>query len=381
MQTIYLDHAATSFPKPHEVAEAMTRYVETVGATINRSIYGAALEAELTTLALREQLCRLFGLDDPSCVILTAGATMALNQAISGFLHPGDHVLVSGMEHNAVMRPLLRLLDVSCTRVPCDHTGKLEPSALPALVQPNTRLFLLSHASNVCGTLQDAAAVGAFCQSHGIAFVLDAAQTAGHLDLDFGALGLSALAVPGHKGLLGPQGIGALLLTRDFAAQLTPLIAGGTGSASDAEDMPPFLPDRLEAGTPNLPGIYGWQAALTVLEQQGIRNRRARETALTRRFLDGLATIPAVSLVGTRDLHARVGVIAVDFHRLDNADASDRLATEYGVLTRCGLHCAPAAHRTLGTFPRGVVRFSLGYTTTEAEIDAALDAIRAVSAG
>ena len=237
----------------------------------------------------------------------------------------------------------------------------------------------MAHGSNVCGTVQDAEAIGRICADRGVPFALDAAQTAGHLPIDFSSLHLSALAVPGHKGLLGPGGTGALLLRDDLAQRLTPLTAGGTGSASDSEYLPDYLPDKFESGTANLPGYYGWEAALRFVEETGVPALREHEMALCSRFLQGLADIPHVRLCGTRDLSRRVGVISVDFLRRDNAEAAYALEAEYGILTRCGLHCAPSAHRTLGTFPQGTVRFSLGFASTEADVDAALHALRALA--
>lgn len=380
MQTIYLDNAATSFPKPAGVSARMKEYMDSVGATINRSVYGAAQDAGLVTLRLRERLARLFSFPEkPTHVILTPGATAGLNFILKGFLRPGDHCLVSSMEHNAVMRPLLQLSGVEFDRIPCDSEGRLDPAAMLPLIRPNTRLCIMAHGSNVCGTVQGAAAVGAICAEHGIAFALDAAQTAGHIPIDFQALHLSALCVPGHKGLLGPSGIGALLLRDDFAHALTPLLAGGTGSASDSEYLPDYLPDRFESGTPNLPGIYGFEEALRFIEETGIDALRAHELELTARFLEGLRTIPNLRLCGTEDLSRRVGVISVDFTQADNAEAAFRLESEFGILTRCGLHCAPSAHKTLGTFPQGTVRFSLGFSSTAADVDAALAALRAIS--
>lgn len=380
MQTIYLDNAATSFPKPAGVSARMKEYMDSVGATINRSVYGAAQDAGLVTLRLRERLARLFSFPEkPTHVILTPGATAGLNFILKGFLRPGDHCLVSSMEHNAVMRPLLQLQGVEFDRIPCDSEGRLDPAAMLPLIRPNTRLCVMAHGSNVCGTVQDAATVGTICAEHGIAFALDAAQTAGHIPIDFQALHLSALCVPGHKGLLGPSGIGALLLRDDFAHALTPLLAGGTGSASDSEYLPDYLPDRFESGTPNLPGIYGFEEALRFIEETGIDALRAHELELTARFLEGLRTIPNLRLCGTEELSRRVGVISVDFTQADNAEAAFRLESEFGILTRCGLHCAPSAHKTLGTFPQGTVRFSLGFSSTAADVNAALAALRAIS--
>ena len=379
MDTIYLDNAATSFPKPEGVSAAMKSYLDNVGATINRSVYGSAQDAGLVTLQLRQRLKRLFHFRSPvTHVILTPGATWGLNMAIKGFLKPGDHCIVSSMEHNAVMRPLLQLEGVEFDRIPCDREGLLDPRGIEPLIRPNTKLLVMAHGSNVCGSVQDAKAVGEICRKHGIAFVLDAAQTAGHYPVDFEAFGLSALCVPGHKGLLGPSGIGALLMTEDFAKALNPIVAGGTGSASDSEYLPDYLPDRFESGTPNLPGIYGWEAALQYVETRGVEGLRAHEMALCQRFLEGLSSIKGVSLCGTKDLNRRLGVVSVDFLHKDNAEAAFELELDYGILTRCGLHCAPSAHKTLDTFPRGTVRFSLGFSSTEADVDAALCAIRSI---
>ena len=375
---LYLDNAATSWPKAPGVSDAMKYYLDRVGASINRGVYAPAQEVGLTTLTLREQLAAFFHHPDPNHVILTSGCTAALNLAIKGLLQPGDHVLVSSLEHNAVMRPLVQL-GVDFDRVPCDSEGFLRADLIEPLLRPNTKLFLLNHASNVCGTVQNAEAVGRLCKLFGIPLLLDGAQSAGHVPVDFEAFGLSALAVPAHKGLLGPQGVGALLVTPDFAAQLTPLLAGGTGSVSDSEEIPPYMPDRFEPGTPNIPGIFGWSAAMDYVNQFGLAELRRHEETLTERFLQGLAEIGHIRVVGTKDISRRVGVIGVDFENLDNAEAADRLERDFGILTRCGMHCAPAAHKALGTFPQGVVRFSIGAFTTETDIDEAIYAVRVLA--
>lgn len=383
MHTIYLDNAATSFPKPPAVGARMREYVDEVGASVGRGSYEAAQQAELVTLRLRQRLCALFGFADPSHVILTPGNTWGLNMLLLGALRPGDHALVSAMEHNAVMRPLTQLAKrgVSFDRIPCDAEGRLQTGRVQAMLRSNTRLVLLAHASNVSGTVQDAAAVGEICAARGIPFALDAAQTAGHIPLDFAALHLSALSVPAHKGLMGPQGIGALLLRPDFAKTLEPLVSGGTGSVSDSEDIPLYLPDRFEPGTPNLPGIYGWEAALAYLESVTVEAVAAHDHALSERFLIGLRDMPGVALIGPDTAEGRVGVFSLDFPGKDNAEITARLEEDFGILTRCGLHCAPFAHRTLGTFPRGTVRLSPGWFNTEDDIGRALQAIKAVSAG
>lgn len=377
---VYLDNAATSYPKAPGVASAMADYVEKVGATINRSSYASAQEAGLVTLSLRERLCRLFNHPDPTHAVLTPGATAGLNMVIKGLLRPGDHCLVSSMEHNAVMRPLVQLEreGVAFERIPCDPQGRLRLEALPGMIKLNTRLVVMAHGSNVCGTVQDAEAVGKICRERGVPFALDAAQTAGHIEVDFERFGLSALVVPGHKGLLGPQGIGALLLDADFARRLTPLVAGGTGSASDSEELPGWMPDRFESGTPNMPGVYGWEAALGWLENTGIETLENHEKTLSKRFLEGIYGLKNVKLYGITVPERRTGVFSVGFLNCDNAEAAWRLEREFGILTRCGLHCAPSAHKTLGSFPEGSVRFSTGWANTEADIDAALSAIAAI---
>ncbi|MBR4018662.1 MAG: aminotransferase class V-fold PLP-dependent enzyme [Clostridia bacterium] len=377
--SIYLDNGATSYPKAPGVGEAMLDYVNNVGANVNRSTYATASTAAMILLDTREQLCRLFNFDDPTHVIFTPGMTAGLNMLLKGYLKPGDHVIVSSMEHNAMMRPLVQLEreGVEFSRIPADRDGIARAEDIIPLIRPNTKLVAVMHASNVCGSLLPVKEIGAICRERNIPFILDAAQTAGHYPIDFKELGLSALCAPGHKGLLGPQGIGVLLLDHEFAKSVEPLIAGGTGSASDSEELPPYMPDRFESGTMNIPGVYGLNAALAYILEKGVDSFRAHEEVLTKRFLDGLKDIP-VRLAGTWDMDKRVGVIAVDFTGHDNAEAAFALE-QAGILTRCGLHCAPSAHKTLGTFPQGVVRFSLGYASTEADVDGALEAIRTIA--
>lgn len=380
MKTVYLDNAATSFPKPDGVSNRMKEYMDSVGATINRSVYSSAAEAGFVALRLRERAKRLFSFNEkPTHVIITPGATAGLNFIIKGLLKPNDHVIVSSMEHNAVMRPIMQLNGVTFDRIPCDGEGRLKLSGIEPLIRANTRLLIMAHGSNVCGTVQDAEAVGRICARHGIPFVLDAAQTAGHYPIDFDRFNLSGLCAPGHKGLLGPSGIGLMLLRDEFAARLDPLIAGGTGSASDKEYLPDYLPDRFESGTPNMPGIYGLEAALAFVEAAGVSALRKHELELTSRFIAGLEGMRGVRLVGTKELEHRTGVISLDFVDGDNAAIAFKLESEYGILTRCGLHCAPSAHKTLGTFPQGTVRFSLGFANTENDVDIALEAIKALS--
>ena len=375
-----MDNAATSFPKAPGVSAAMVRYTEEVGASINRGVYGSAQEAGLEALTLRERAGRLLGRRDPTHCVVTPGDTWGLNMVLLGALGPGDHCLVSAVEHNAVMRPLhaLRERGVTFDRAPCDRAGRLDLRAMEGLFRPNTRLVLLAHGSNVSGAVQDEAGAAELCRRRGVPLVLDAAQTAGHFPIDFDGLGLAALCAPGHKGLLGPSGTGLLLLSEEFAAALRPIITGGTGSASHEEVQPPYMPDKFESGTPNLPGIYGLSAALGYLLSQGDAVRR-REEEMVEQFLEGLRGVEGVRLAGPWEAERRAAVFSLDFLEMDNAEAAFRLEADYGILTRCGLHCAPAAHKALGTFPQGTVRFSPGPFTTDGEIQETLAAVRALA--
>ena len=377
MQTIYLDNAATSFPKAPGVAEAMTRYLCSVGGNPGRGGYSTATEAGQNALTLRERLCAMFGAPDVDACVFTPGATYGLNLVLKGLLRYGDHVLVSSVEHNAVMRPLNSLLGVIVEKVPCAQDGSMTVADLADRIRPETKLVCLTHASNVCGTLLPVMEIGALCREHNIAFVVDAAQTAGHVPVNLSRWNADAVILPGHKGLLGPQGIGAVLMRRDFARRVRTLVEGGTGSRSQQETQPEELPDKFEAGTQNLPGMYGLLAALEFLSPR-MDTLHQQSMALCGTLLDGLAELPHVRLLGVRDPIARVPVIALDFEGMDNALVADRLAREYGIATRCGLHCAPSAHKTLGSFPQGAVRLSIGAFNTQSEMEETLHALRAI---
>ena len=371
MDNVYLDNAATSFPKAPGVGEAMCRYVERLGRNVGRGSYAPAMEAAGGVLAVREKLAALVGAPDPRNIIFTPGATWGLNLLLRGLLRPGDRVITSPMEHNAVLRPLeqLRAAGVAVELLPCTDRGELVLDGLAERL-PGARAVALTHASNVSGTLFPIAQVGALCRQAGVFFLVDGAQTLGVLPVDVAAMGIDGLAFPGHKGLLGPQGIGGLALSPALAQALEPVVSGGTGSMSESLAMPPFLPDKFEAGTLNLPGIFGLGAALDYLAAEG-ETLRARERKLARHLWYRLMELDGEGLrvLGSGEPDRRVGVVSVDFPGRDNGEMAFRLEQEYGVQTRCGLHCAPLAHRTLGTFPQGAVRFSVGPFNTFAEID------------
>mgnify|MGYP004639297349 FL=1 len=390
MQQIYLDNASTTFPKPQVVADAVYQYITHAGTNISRGT--CATSSENLVYTTRELLCEFFGAEDSKNVIFTKNVTESLNIVIKGLLRSGDHVLVSAMEHNAVMRPLQQIGTeltadnapadaITFSRIPCDAEGALRLDALPQLVRPNTRAIIMTHASNVCGTVQPLAEVGSFCQKHGLRFIVDSAQSAGILPLNMQELHIDALAFTGHKGLLAPQGIGGLLLREHIIDEISPLIVGGTGSLSHTERTPRFLPDKFEAGTLNLPGIAGLQAALIWLKQQGIDKIRTHELTLTQQFLDGLRQLEAQGLlhiVGKRNCNERLGVVSIATDKMDIAELAFILADKYAIATRVGLHCAPHAHKTLGTYPTGTLRFSFGWHNTATEVSAALHALSEV---
>ncbi len=380
MKSIYLDNGATSYPKAPGVGAAMAHYIDEIGANVNRGTYKQATDAAMTVLETRSMLKELFHFAGKEThVLFTPGATAGLNQILLGFLHPGDHVIVDSLAHNAVMRPLVELAKegVEFSRIPASREGLSDPSDIEKLIRPNTKLMLITHASNVCGALFPLEEAAELCKAHGIPLAVDAAQTAGHYPIDFSKLGLAALCMPGHKGLLGPQGIGALLLSESFASSLRPILTGGTGSASDSEEQPLYMPDRFESGTQNLPGIFGLHTALRFILEQTPQTLRTHEMRLCMSLIEGLSELP-LRIVGPMDEERRVGVVAIDFTDQDNALIAYRLESEHGILSRCGLHCAPNAHKTLGTFPQGSVRLSVGYATDEDEIKRTLEAVRAV---
>lgn len=381
--SIYLDNASTSFPKPACVAKAVYQYLSQEGYNINRGTATGASSVAAQVFAARQLLCELFHAEDCKNVVFTKNITEALNVVIKGLLKPGDHVLVSAMEHNAVMRPLVQLSaqGVSFSRIPCNAEGLMDCTQLQHYLKPNTKAVIMTHASNVCGTLLPIAEAAEFCQQHGLHFILDTAQTAGLFPIDMQRLGLAALCFTGHKGLLGPQGIGGFILREDIIGELSPLIAGGTGSLSHTENIPPFMPDRFEAGTLNLPGIIGLKAALEWLNEQGMDSLRERELELTHYFLQGLEPLEQQGLlrvVGTRAMTKRTSVVSITTERLDLAELAYELDATYGIATRVGLHCAPNAHKTLGTYPTGTLRFSFGFHNTKDELTIALKALESI---
>ena len=374
---IYFDNSSTSHPKAPGVPQAVMDVLDRGCLNINRGGYAGAYEMSALVFDAREKIAAFFGCPAGRQVVFTGGVTHSVNLALKGLLRSGDHVVTTQMEHNAVIRPLAQLQawDVKVDVARCGQDGRLDISDMDSKITENTRLVVMTHASNVCGAILPIREVGAICRERGALLLVDCAQTAGVFPISTVNDNIDILAFSGHKGLLSAQGIGGLLLSQQIANDMIPLIAGGTGSHSHIADMPAELPDRLEAGTLNLPGIVALSTALDYINKIGIGTIYHREMALLARLTDGLRAMDAVHIVGPENLEDKCAVAALDFPALDNASVAARLDEEYGIMTRCGLHCAPEAHKALGTFPRGVVRCSLGHQNTEAEVDTLLDAL------
>ena len=379
---IYLDNAASSWPKPDETWQAMEHFMRNIGANPGRSGHRLSIEAGRILIDAREALAELFGIDDPLRLVFTKNATEALNLAICGILQPGDHCITSSMEHNSVMRPLraLEKRGVEITVVPCSPQGELDPRAIEKAIKKKTRLIVTTHASNVTGTLMSVNEVGKIARKHGVFFCIDAAQTAGAYPIDVKKMHIDLLAFTGHKSLYGPQGTGGLYIREGLEADLEPLIRGGTGSRSESQEQPDFLPDKCESGTPNTVGVAGLGAGVRFILAQGVANIRAKEQALTRMLIEGLGSIPGISVYGCRDAERQVAICSFNIAGLTPSEVTMELDEEYAIMSRPGLHCAPAAHQTIGTLPQGTVRLSAGYFTTEAEIAVALEAVEKIAA-
>ncbi len=377
-RNIYLDNAATSWPKPPGVADAMQYFLTHVGANPGRSGHRRSVEAARIVYGAREAAAALFGARDPMRVAFGPNATWALNLALRGLLRRGDHVITSSIEHNSVMRPLRALEGegVELSIVPCSAAGFLEPTAVQAAVRDQTVGIVLNHASNVVGSLQPVAAVGEIARRHGLLLIVDAAQTAGAVPIDVETDAIDLLAFTGHKSLGGPMGTGGLVLgERVDPDRLQPLVRGGTGSRSEHEEQPEFLPDRFEGGTLNAVGLAGLEAGLRWVGEQGVQKICRHAAELTRGLIDGLSRIPGATVHGGLDADRQTATVSFQLAGMSPSEIGQRLDEEHEIMCRVGLHCAPAAHRTIGSFPDGTVRFAPGAFTTPAEIQAALQAV------
>jgi cysteine desulfurase family protein len=379
---IYLDNPATSWPKPPQVKEAMNRFMDEVGANPGRSGHLLSIQAARIVYETREALSVLFRVNDSSRIVFTLNATESINLALKGLLKYKDHVVTSSMEHNSVMRPLrdLEKKGIALTAVPCFEDGTLDPREVEKRIQSNTKMIVLNHASNVTGTLLPIREVGKIAIEYDLLFLVDAAQTAGAYSIDVERDRIDLLAFTGHKSLYGPQGTGGLVIgERINEREMTPLKQGGTGSRSEFEEQPNFLPDRFESGTPNGVGIAGLLAGIQLVLEKGVEQIRQNEMTLAQKLIEGLKEIHQLKIYGPENLNDRVATLSFNFSHLSPSEGALRLEKEFGILCRPGLHCAPAAHHTIGTFPEGTIRFGLSAFNTEEEIEAAVQAVSQIA--
>ena len=376
---IYLDNAATTLHKPPQVMEAVLHAMITMGNAA-RGAHGGALEASRTVFGTREKLARLFSCRRADHVVFTANSTEALNIAINGTIHRGDHVISTDCEHNSVLRPLYRLEEergVELDFVPADRQGRVDYSDFERLMRPNTRAVVCTHCSNLTGNIMDLERISDIAHRHGALLLVDASQTAGTVPIHMEALGVDVLCFTGHKGLMGPQGTGGLCIRP--GVEIAPWKVGGSGVHSYDRHQPMEYPTRLEAGTLNSHGIAGLSAALDVILERGVEDIQRAEHALMQRFYEGVRDIPGVTVYGDFSVPERCAIVALNIRDYDSSAVSDELTVTYGIATRPGAHCAPRMHKALGTTEQGAVRFSFSFYNTEQEIDAAIAAVRAIA--
>ena len=376
---IYLDNAATTYPKPNEVYDAILDCMKNYGANPGRAGHKLAMRAGREIYDTRENIAKLFNIENPMNIIFTSNATDSLNLAIKGVVKEGDHIITTSMEHNSVIRPIKALEEngVENTIVECNKEGFLNCEDIEEAIKPNTKLIVTTHASNVCGTLIDIKKVGEIAHKHNIIYLVDASQTAGVYDIDVKDMHIDMLAAPGHKCLLGPQGTGLLYVKDSLTLKI--LKEGGTGSQSEDLFQPNLVPDRYESGTHNTPGIAGLNAGIKFILQEGIDKIREHEEKLCQYMLDRLNEIPNIQIYGSKSAKDRAAVISINIGNMDSGEITFLLDSEYDIATRSGIHCSPLAHKTLGTLEKGAVRFSLGYFNTEEDVDKAIEALKLIS--
>ncbi|APU58886.1 aminotransferase class V-fold PLP-dependent enzyme [Clostridium botulinum] len=378
---VYLDNAATTYPKPEKVYSSILNYMKNVGASPGRGGYENALTGDRMVYKCRHSLINLFNFNKIENVVFTSNITASLNILIKSIVKDGWHVITSSMDHNSVIRPLVSLeksdkieLDI----LNCSEEGLINIEDFKNAIKDNTKLVVLSHASNIVGTIQPLETIGKLCKEKGIYFIIDSAQTAGVLPLNFQNLNCNALAFTGHKALLGPQGIGGFIIDDELNNIATNFIEGGTGSLSESTLQPDFLPDKFESGTMNTPGIAGLLAGIEYINEEGLNAIKEREEYLSRKFINGLLNIDSVKVYGPLDSSLRTATISINSSKIDNSELGFLLDSEFGIMVRTGLHCAPLAHKTIGSFPQGTLRFSFGAFNDIKDINYALYALNSI---
>lgn len=377
---IYLDHAATSWPKPPAVSEAVVNAMLNDAANPGRGSHAMAVRASRILFETRKQLAKLFNIKNPNDIAFTSNTTMSLNMAIKGWLKPGDHVIATSVEHNSVRRPLYYLeqtIGIEVTYVESDERGNINIDDVASAIRSNTTLAIVNHSSNLLGTIMPVADIAELTRKHGIKLLVDAAQSAGILPIDVRTMGIHMLAFPGHKGLLGPQGTGGLYI--DPELDLVPLLHGGTGSQSEAVEQPQVRPDRYEAGTQNTPGLAGLKTGVQYVLNETVHNIHTKEWMLTQRLMQGLEPVKGVKILGPELGEQRTGIVAFNLEGVDPSELSFILDQHYRIAVRAGFHCTPLAHACAGTLETGAIRASVGVFTTNEEIDALTSAIREIA--
>ncbi|MFD0590214.1 aminotransferase class V-fold PLP-dependent enzyme [Paenibacillus sp. GCM10027627] len=377
---IYLDHAATSWPKPPEVTDAVMRAMLNDAANPGRGSHAMAVRASRILFDARKQLAKLFNIRNPNDIAFASNTTMALNMAIKGWLKPGDHVITTSVEHNSVRRPIHFLeqnIGIEATYLEADETGKITIEAVKEAIRPNTSLIVVNHSSNLLGTILPLGEIGEVAKANGIKLLVDAAQSAGIIPVDVQAMGIDMLAFPGHKGLLGPQGTGGLYIAPDL--ELEPLLHGGTGSQSETPYQPLVRPDRYEAGTQNTPGLAGLLEGVKYVLHETVEKIHAKEWELAQRLMENLSALRSVKLLGPALGEPRTGIVAFHVEGVDPSELSFILDQHYGIAVRAGFHCTPLAHASAGTSLTGAVRASVGIFTTKEEVDALAEAMKEIT--
>lgn len=378
---IYLDNAATSYPKPSDVYNSVMNYMINIGANPGRGAASNVLIGDRTIYKCRESLADFFNFNATENVIFTSNITMSLNILLKTTIKEGWHIITTSMEHNSVLRPLQRmksLMNVEVDIINCDLNGVVNVNNIKDKIKSNTRLIVMSHSSNIIGSIQPLKEIGKLCRDNNIYFIIDSAQSAGCIPIDFFELNCNAIAFTGHKSLLGPQGIGGFIIDDLLNSEATSYIEGGTGSLSESITQPDFLPDKFESGTLNAPGIAGLLSGIEFINREGISSIREKEQYLTQEFINGLLNIDSIELYGDTDAGKRTSAISINSSKISNSEFSFILDNEFGIVTRSGLHCAPLAHKTIGTFPQGTIRFSFGYFNDVKEVNYALNAINSI---
>ena len=379
MRKIYLDNAATTSKKPEGVKNAILDYYENIGCSPGRGGYEDSIKAGRIILDARTKIADFFNVPKPEQIIFTHNVTYALNMGLKGILKNNDHVITTTMEHNSVLRPLHGLEEkgiIEVDYVKCNKDGSLDPAEIKKYIKDNTKVIVITYASNVTGTIMPVKKVAKIAKENNLYFILDTAQAAGLYDIDFKELNTDILAFTGHKGLMGPPGTGGFAVSEKIAKKMDSLIEGGTGSISDKEYQPDFLPDKFESGTMNTPGIAGLKAGLDFIEKTSLENIRKHELNLSQKFINGLKENKKVKIFGPANHKKQAPTISIQYEDLDMGEMSFMLDDQYGIMTRSGLHCAPFAHKTIGSFPEGTLRFSIGYFNTEEEIDYTLEKLK-----